>query len=491
MPRWDYITVDEMRAMQGKKLSRFLREQIFPFSPYYSEILKKKGLTPDDFRTFDDVRKIPFSSKDDIAPTDDDRARPRRIILQPDPETIKDHLPLKKKLLLLGGKFRGIDPGVKLKYEYLPIHFIATTGRTAKSTPFVYTGRDVDRLRETGKRLFNVTGMTPKDTAFNVFPYAPHLAFWIVALGAIEAGVPCFDTGGGKVLGTERILTTAANMKPTVITGVPGYVYHLLRIAIEMKLDLSSMKIIALGAERVTDGHRKKIIEMLGELGSKNPVVLGTYGLTEARTAWTECPGDVTHGYHLYPDYEIIEIIDPDTGQPAGPGEDGEIVYTCLDWRGSCVLRYRTGDYAKGGITHDVCPGCGRLGPRLTNDITRLSNLSEFRLTSVRGTVVNLNELVPIMTDNKDIVEWQVEITKANNDPHELNLYVAVKDGTDRENLIATLREKFTYVCEIKPSAVHFLKPEEIVSRLKMETSPKEERIIDHRPEINRKAGLE
>ncbi len=494
MPRWDYITKDETRALQGKLLSRFIREQVYPFSPYYREMFDREGLTPADFRTFDDLRKIPFSSKENIAPSEEDPARPRRIILQPDPATIKDHLPLGKKLSLLAGKMRGVDPAIRIKYEYLPIHFIATTGRTANSTPFVYSGRDVDRMRQIGKRLYTAGGMDTTDTVFNVFPYAPHLAFWVVALGAMEAGVPCFNTGGGKVLGTERILITASKMKATVLTGVPGYVYHLLRIAIDMKLDLSHIRTIVLGAERVTDGHRKKMAEMLGELGSKNPVILGTYGFTESRTAWVECPGKDTNGYHLYPDFEIFEIIDPNTNEPVGDGEDGEIVYTCLDWRGSCILRYRTGDYAKGGIVHDACPGCGRLGPRLTNDITRLSNLSEFRLTSVRGTVVNLNDLVPIMTDLDEIIEWQIEITKVNNDPHELdelNLYIAVGENCDNEKLIGILGEKFAYTCEVKPSAIHFLSPDEIVSRLKMETSPKEERIVDHRPEINRKWGLE
>jgi len=494
LPAWDNIRKEEMKRIQGAKLSRFIREQVFPFSPYYRRLFEREGLKPDDFRTFDDLRKIPFSSKADIAPTEDDPAKPRQIILQPDPSTIKEHLSWGKKLTLLGCKLRGMDPAKKIAAEYLPVHFIATTGRTANSTPFVYSMRDVDRLGEVGRRLFTVAGMNQKDIAINIFPYAPHLAFWVVALGAMRTGVPCFNSGGGKVLGTERIIVTASKMKGTVLTGVPGYIYHLLRVAVDLKIDLSSVRTIALGAERVTYGHRQKMIEMLKELGSPNPIILGTYGFTEARTAWIECPGEKTYGYHLYPDFEIFEIIDPESGNPVGEGESGEIVYTSLDWRGSCVMRYRTGDYANGGIVHDVCPGCGRLGPRLSNDITRLSNLSEFRLTSVRGTVVNLNELVPIMTSLPDVIEWQIEITKRNEDPYELdelNLYVAVRDRTDRDRLVETIGEKFAFATEVKPSKVHFLSVDEVVNRLGMETSQKDQRIVDHRPRICSGGGMD
>lgn len=334
LAQWDNINRDEMRSMQGALFSRFVREQLFPFSPYYREMFAEHKLKPSDFRTVDDLRKIPFSSKEDIAPTADDPRRPRKIILQPELHTIKRHLSPMKKLNLLGGKLIGQDPVETLKDEYLPVHFIATTGRTANSTPFVYTTRDVRRLRQVGARLYGTAGMNRSDTALNIFPYAPHLAFWVVALGAIEAGVPCFNSGGGKVLGTEKILKTAAGMNATVLTGVPGYVYHILRVAIEMGMKLPSVKTIALGAERVTEGHRVKMSEMLCELGSPNPLILGTYGFTEARTAWVECPNEKNHGYHLYPDFEIFEIIDPATGKPVGEGEDGEIVYTCLDWRG-------------------------------------------------------------------------------------------------------------------------------------------------------------
>ena len=87
--------------------------------------------------------------------------------------------------------------------------------------------------------------------------------------------------------------------------------------------------------------------------------MISTYGFTEAKMAWCEClfpVGSEPSGYHLYPDLGIVEVIDPETGALKDDGQPGEIVFTSLDARGSCVLRYRTGDLIEGGLTYEPCP---------------------------------------------------------------------------------------------------------------------------------------
>src|SRR5207302_5822236 len=105
--------------------------------------------------------------------------------------------------------------------------------------------------------------------------------------------------------------------------------------------------------------------------------VLATYGFTEAKMAFAECPfpeNEKPSGYHTFPDLGIVEIIDPKTGEPVANGEPGEIVFTPLAARGSVVLRYRTGDCIDGGIVFEKCPHCGRRWPRLVGRITRRSD---------------------------------------------------------------------------------------------------------------------
>jgi len=490
---WDHLDPATVKKRQGAMLHRFLKNQVLKYSPFYKDLFKRAGISADDIKSLADLRKIPFTGKEDIAPTVEFPDKPRQLVLQPDPETYASTIGPGKKLGLLWEKIKsGRDMRELVLDEYLPTFFIATTGRTANPTPFLYSTRDNSLFKEAARRLFRISGMIrDKDFVINVFPYAPHLAFWIVYQCGIESGLPMFHTGGGKIYGTDRIIPSIEKLKATVLVGIPGYIYHLTRLAAERNADFSNLRLVVLGAERVTKGYKQRLFELLTSLGADNPMILSTYGFTEARCAWLECPVENSledsTGYHLYPDLHIFEIIDPVSLEPVGEGESGEIVITSLDWRGSVVLRYRTGDFSRGGITWQKCPACQRSVPRLSTDITRLSDRSELRLSKVKGTLVDFNEFFPIMSDQAEIVEWQVEITKRNNDPHELDeihLYLSVKDDADHDALSERLRALVRNSMELAVEEIHFQSTDEITSRLEMEDKPKEVRIRDRRIEI-------
>ena len=76
--------------------------------------------------------------------------------------------------------------------------------------------------------------------------------------------------------------------------------------------------------------------------------------------------------------------------------------------RGSCVLRYRTGDISEWGIVYDPCPGCGRIVPRISTTLSRRSDMGELNLTKIRGTLVDLNNFLPAMAGIPDVLEWQL-----------------------------------------------------------------------------------
>jgi len=490
---WDRLETGIVRERQGAMLHRFLKTQVLPYSPFYRDLFKREGLTADDIRSVGDLRKIPLTSKVDIAPTSDHPDKPRRLVLQPDPKTYASSIGLGKKVGLFREK---LATGRHIKDlvldEYLPVFFIATTGRTANPTPFFYSKTDMALFEQAGKRLFEISEVRRADDfVISIFPYAPHLAFWIVYQGGIVTGTPVFHTGGGKVMGTDRIASMIEKFDATVMIGIPGYTYHLLRIAQEKGADYSKIRLVVLGAERVTVGYKRRLLELLTSMGAKEPIILSTYGFTEARVAWMECPTansvEETTRYHLYPDMHIFEIIDPDSGEPVGDGESGEIAITCLDWRGSVVLRYRTGDYAKGGITWQPCPVCGRKVPRLSTNITRLSDRGELQLSKVKGTLVDFNEFFPIMHDQKEILEWQVEITKRNGDPHELDeihLHLTVREGSECDEVVRRVCGIVRERMELSIENVLFHDICEMTDRLGMETNPKEIRIRDRRKEF-------
>mgnify|MGYP001567170084 CR=1 FL=1 len=473
------MSAGELREMQNQKLRWFFRHKL-PYSPYFRAMFEKNKLRWSDFKTTDDLRKLPLISKADIAPTEDDRARPRKFILQPDEHLIKKHATKGELLRLVKMKVMKEDAKAVLEKEYKPLHLHFTTGRTALPTPFTYSAYDLDMLRETGRRAFNVAGFASSNVGLNAFPYSPHLGFWLAYYGLLEAGITALATGGGKVMGTQKIMDSMERLKVNVVTMIPGYCYHLLREAVKQGRDFSNLKYIVFGAERVSPAFREKVKELLVQVGATEVQILATYASTEAKTAWIQCAEHT--GYHLYPDLEFIELVD-DEGKRVAEGQPGEIVYTALDWRGTVVVRYRTGDLAQ-GIEYNPCPSCGRTVPRILPDIQRRSEMKEFRLTKVKGELVNLNNVFPIMSGIKGLDEWQLVIRKRNNDQFDLDEIVisaSPKDGANFAQVEDEIKKKMHaemqvgVIVEQKTTA-------QLTESLGMETELKEKRILDSRP---------
>jgi phenylacetate-CoA ligase len=219
--------------------------------------------------------------------------------------------------------------------------------------------------------------------------------------------------------------------------------------------------------------------------------VVATYGFTEAKQAWPECPfphDQASGGYHIYPDLAVIEIIDPVTGKTLPPGSPGEIVFTPLDARATVVLRYRTGDLTDGGLTYDKCPHCGRTLPRLLGNIARRSEVKEMSLDKIKGTLVDFNELEHVLDDSPQIGAWQVELRKKNDDPMEMDeliLHVHKISDADERRLVSDLNERCSSRLEIHPNRILFHTAEEIRTLQGVGVLLKEQKVVDHRPGKN------
>ena len=406
----------------------------------------------------------------DLLPTEKDPEKPKKFILQPDKNSIKKFYP-KDKLINQAVRGRLQD---SLEREFRPIHIHFTTGLSTAQIPFLYSLYDLRNLGETGSRIFKVAGLKSEDVLLNAFPYAPHLAFWQVQKGAEAANIRALHTGGGKIMGTEKIITALLKMKPTLLVIMPGYGYHLIRTAIDQGVDLTFIKYIIFGGERVSPGLREKVKVWIPDVK-----ILSTYGMTESKTAWVQCNEE--SGYHLYPDLEFIELLDT-SGNRVKEGESGEVTYTALDWRGSVVVRYRTGDICN-GISYDPCKYCGRTVPQLHYDIQRKSDFKELQLTKVKGELVNLNAFYPLMHGIKDVVEWQVEIRKRDDDQYEvdeLHINIACRHGEDCDRCSVVVERKVTEQVGVAPR-VNVHTKEVLLDKLGMEKEIKEKRIVDKR----------
>ncbi len=482
---WDHLERDEIRDLQAKKLRQYLTDHVVPFSKYYRESFRKTGIDPDEIRSLDDLRKIPFTSKRDLVVPKGEEPKTKDFILVPDEGVLK-----KRPSTLLQGLLRG-PAAVKRGFEkeYRPILMTSTTGRSAEPVPFLYTQHDLDILAVTGRRMMEVCDSKPEFRHFNLFPFAPHLAFWQMHYAGLGFNTFTLSTGGGKVMGTDGNVRLLGRINPDALIGMPTFIYHVLQIAVEEGINSPNISRIVLGGEKVPDGTRKKLRSLCAELGSENVKISATYGFTEAKMAWPECPvgdGADATGYHLFPDLGIIEIVDPETGDPVGDGEPGEIVFTPLDSRGSVVLRYRTGDLISEGLTYQPCPMCGRVLPRLLGRISRVSDVRRLNIDKVKGTLINFNDLEHILDDLEDVGSWQIELRKRNDDPFESDeiiIHVAPRNRVSAEKLTEEIETHFKNATEIKPNRIEFHDDKTLRALQGVGKALKEEKVVDHRVE--------
>ena len=482
-PHWDSMPPEKLRVWQVAKLRRYLESTVLPFSANYREM----DIEPDQISTLEDLRHIPFTRKRDLLNTEENPQRARDFVLIPDEDILKRRASTVAKAMFMGRNRVKDD----FDREFRPVLMTSTTGRSSDPVPFFYTAHDLRNLQTAGVRMMEICESSNQFKHLNLFPFAPHLAFWLAHYACLGANAFNLSTGGGKTMGTEGNVSLMNKIKPDAVIGMPTFIYHVLTEAVNQGIRWSNLQRIVLGGEKVPEGMRRKLRSLCAEIGSDDVDIMATYGFTEAKMAWPECPvepGEPSTGYHLYPDLGIFEVVDPETGEPVPEGNPGEIVFTPLDSRGSVILRYRTGDQISEGLTYEPCPACGRSIPRLVGKISRVSDYRRLHIDKVKGTLVNFNELEHILDDIDGVGSWQIEIGKVNDDPlapDELTVHIhshSVHGKQSKQELVDRIRNKFYIESEIRPNKVEFHSAAEMRTRHGVGEKLKEEKVIDRRP---------
>jgi phenylacetate-coenzyme A ligase PaaK-like adenylate-forming protein len=473
---WETASRDEILRRQDALLRRFLRERVVPFTAHYRAMFADLGLAADDIRGTDDLVKLPFTSKRDLA-------NPRDFVVTPDQTALKRQWSTIRRALLRGpGRTRAA-----LERELRPILLTSTTGRSSEPVPFLFSQYDLDQLAEGGRRMMTICRTHAAWRHINAFPFAPHPAFWQAHYAGTGFGAFMLSTGGGKTMGTDGNIRLIDKIDPEAVLGMPTFIYHLLQQGAEAGSRWTKLKRLVLGGEKVPAGMRRKLRALCADMGAPEVAVMSTYGFTEAKLAWSEClPKDPSEssGFHLYPDMSFVEVIDPDTGDRVGDEETGEIVLTHLDARGTVLLRYRTGDLIEGGLTYEPCPHCGRTCPRLLGKISRVTDVRRLHIDKLKGSLVDFNALENLLDDTDDLGAWQLEIRKRNDDPLETDLIIvhAVATGGDRDGLRKTVEKRFHRATEFSPDDIVFHSPGEMRDMQEVGEALKEKRVVDNRP---------
>lgn len=466
MKKWDRIKGIDRKALadqQLKELKTFLSSEVMKSHPYYSRLFQKTGFHPADMNSFDDLQVLPFTRLEDLAAKEPQDTRLGRFMLTP--STSPDEKEPAEKNSFLDKLFRKNNHTATAGNKDYQLEQVFYTGDfTSALVPLVITAYDTDRIKEAGRRLLTLWKLDRDDTIVNALSYGPNLAFWQVFYAGLELGSTVLQSGGGRVLGTEKILTAMENMEAEILVASPLYACTLLQAAIRFKINIKSLTTIILGVESPSLEMVLRLKELMTLAQTTGTRVIRSFSLTEAKTGWGECPEG--NGYHIHPDLHYIEIIDPVTGKNLPENEGGEIVITHLDARGTCLVRYRTGLLITEGLTFSPCPACGSFLPRLAGEIESRKNIIKLRTEKGQERIINLEKLTRRLDKVRTLLLWQGAIKNDENPSLTIYSLWSNKDDTQasslREEISETIGLKVNFVQESYGS---------IMKRLKLETA--------------------
>ena len=455
--------------MQDELLQKMVKEEFAVRHPYYRKLFKETGVKPDEIRGVADLSKLPFTEKKDMLAPPGEPLYPKQFVLEvPEEDDGKE----KKKGFSLFGKKD--DSSDSIKNKFASLYF--TAGRTAKAVPIEYTGYDLDNLKEAGARAFDILGVTRDDTLINAFSFAPNAYFWQMFYSTLGVGSTALQTGGGRVLGMEKILKAVDSLEAPVLVAAPGYAQFAMQTLDHFGLSVANLERIIIGIDYAPMEVVERIKKLMESVGAKKNIVQRIYFNSEAKSGWAECEPDF--GYHTNPDHVLVEIVDPESGAVLGEGEQGEVVITNLDTRGSALLRFKTGDIATGGITTEPCPNCKRTVPRIMGDIERKSMI--YDLKSKGGAVkFNANHLRKKMFAREDILLWYVEINRSGSEDA-LKLVVKGASGTDEKAVIKSLEKELLSGYKV-PVSVESSTLDAIANKIGLEKNITEQIVFDNR----------
>jgi len=373
--REETIGRDEMRQIQLGKLQKKVG-YVYERNAVHRKWLDDAGVKPGAIRSLDDLRRLPFTTK----------------------QNIRDQYPF--------GLFCASMEDI--------VEFHATSGTTGKPVVVPYTRNDLELWTEVMARACTGAGITKNDIVQNIYGYGLFTGGLGTHYGAIRVGATVVPMSGGN---SQRQIMLMQDFGSTVVTATPSFLMHLHEVGEQMGVDFKKLKLrIGLfGAEPWSESMRLAIEEKFGLKACD------MYGLTEMIGPGVsfECH-EVRNGLHVNEDFFYPEVINPETCELLPPGDKGELVLTTIGNEGMPLLRYRTRDITR--LIHDKC-ACGRTLVRMerisgrTDDMLIIRGVNFFP-SQVESIILKREGVSPhymVIVDREgsmDEVEVRIEVTE-------------------------------------------------------------------------------
>lgn len=341
---------ERIRAIQLEKLIAQV-EWTYERVPWYRQKMDETGVSPQDIRTLEDVRKLPFTDK----------------------TVLRDTFPY--------GLFAvPLDQVVELH---------ASSGTTGKPIVVGYNKHDMGVWSDCIARLSQMAGVVPSDRVQMAFGYGMFTGGFGLHYGLQKLGCMMIPAGSGN---TERHIQMIQDYGTTVLIATPTYALHICEVGERMGFDWesSTLRVGLFGGEPCPPGLKAEIESRMHIVCTDN------YGLTEVMGPGVsgECLAS-RDMQHIAEDHFLWEVVDPETGEPVPDGEMGELVLTPLDKQAIPVLRYRTHDLTR--VVTEPC-ACGRTHARMQKVRSRSDDM-----LIIRGTNVFPSQVEDVLTSIEGI----------------------------------------------------------------------------------------
>ena len=344
-PQMECMSREDMRKLQSERLVATVK-RCYETVPFYKRKMDELGVKPEDIKSIDDVTKLPFTTKYDL----------------------RDEYPFGLQAV----------PMDQIKR----IH--ASSGTTGKPVVGTYTQADLDMWAECCARVFAVGDVGPGDVVQVSYGYGLFTGGLGAHDGAAKLGAIQLPTSAGN---SEKQIMMMQDMGTAAICCTPSYALHLAEVIEKNKVDVSKLKLRVgfFGAEPWTWGIRR---ELEAKLHIK---AIDIYGLTEMCGPGVGGECLYQDGTHIWEDFFLPEIVNPETLEPVAPGEVGELVITSLCKEAMPILRYRTRDLSS--LNYEPSK-CGRTAVRLGKVLGRSDDM-----LIIRGVNVFPSQIETVLTE--------------------------------------------------------------------------------------------
>lgn len=404
---------DQMREIQLERLKKIVK-YAYERVPFYKKKFDEIGLLPEDIKTLEDIKKIPYTTKADLRDN-----YPYGLLAVPMDDIVRVH---------------------------------ASSGTSGKPTVVAYTKNDLDMWSDCMARLIVAAGGRKSDIVQISFGYGLFTGALGLHQGWEKIGATVIPASSGN---TERQVMLMKDLGATALVATPSYGLYISEVVEKMGIKKEDLKLrIGLfGSEASSPEMHKELQDKLGLFPTDN------YGLSEIIGPGVAGECEFKCGMHINEDHFYPEVIDKETLQPIEDGEWGELVITTLTKEGLPMLRYRTKDITR--LIKDKCQ-CGRTTVRMD----KIQGRSDDMLI-IRGVNVFPSQIEGVLMSMPEIGGNYEIIVERIGHMDKLTINVEVKDiglldnYSKLEDLVKKVKQKLKVVLQID-AVVRLVEPQSL-----------------------------